>query len=436
MFSPVQYVDVSASTGAVLTETDAVRVGSLFDEIGLVTDELWELRKQQYLNRESVFEVSVEDAVGSVGGASLPEGTLDTIEQMSNAQWEQVYEHTLTDTLPDDRPDGMTEWECAAEYRQDKNRPDEYSLVFSGDIVETPEENLVEFPLPTGETLAVRTDSSLALFFDESVYVYLSIPPQKKRVTMRQLAAVDTPPVEVTVSPKVDQMRREYTTKDPVESDIETGHAISLEACSDPFESNDEMEVVCDVLGTGYYTRETKLRWLYLLADWRESILIPYGYTGSPHLLDHLIDLFDLHVAQVPQIGRIVVSRSPIDEFEYLKEEFPEKQNFTDEETQQLCQMVGWPQQEAAFVIDDKTNGTETLEMLARMYDRNVVNEEEVFAYKFVEWRPCPDENRVFEAIKEGWEAIKVLEEFDDEYDVELGSVVIESVREKQRLTW
>lgn len=443
-YRPVGHLDETVVAGAELESESSILFMSLIEQKKAVEEEIQTKRENAFFQRDSVSDIDLDD----VGPSSVPDRDLEDLISINNGTWRTIIEecYSFRESRDPERP--LTRIEAVSE--QVSLPTSANSMIFDTDnvtITEGDGEEIIDIKLTDTEsiTLFVHTDDMHyyqginvpAVTYDiSSLKEYIS---GFDKLTIRNHSENaqellnhykpentdrDIKKTEIVLSYDLD--KKTYLPKEMYEIDEDSKLAEDLYKMRllTKTPNRDTRKFLLETLQNGYFFTEPRSK-LFRMLKGDDSTVLKYSNMSYPEYIGQFCQLTGTDAVGVPQEGIILLTRKQIpDWIRNFNTEFPEKNSLTESERERLYDFIDYPK----FVdpISDWTKTIRAKEILLRLYEDDIINQDEIVSYYANPWDGVkPTEGSVMMAITYGSNLREQMRETDEKYGTELIDSII-----------
>lgn len=427
----------SLSVDASMSDDMKIRFSSVVEEIDEVYELLQTYRREAYLDKESVYDITAKGVAEDLNKPNfLPDVTLEHIEGLNNFYWGNVYQDVVLGR--NDSP--PLDWVEAFRERDAPESPNEF--IVPVDDVEPIRVNgrpAVEIPLRSGSKVIVKTEQDISGFLIGKRELALNYHPPAQLKMIKNLTNYYgvSKHIGSNFSVSLSNFPPRYTLneKGPIDETRGMGLIRSLRDIENPFNDKYEMGIICDVITSGIFGTRSQLKWALLLSGTKDAVFIPSYSRVSPYV-DEIAETLNSDITAIPQIGGVVVHRNSdvpeIFDVEWSVNMSPFRHSLPEESHRELLEWLDFPEPSIDEVMDEGVvSQLRGKEYIAQLFDSEAINKKEIHNYRWVEWPPVTNKSSLFHAIDRGKSYRENIRDFDSKYNVDLHNSIIKRIESK-----
>lgn len=378
---------------------------TLIEESEYVLNTLFKHQSDEYLYGSSPMDVSVFDLFDP-DELSLPSSQLRYIEDQTNSKWWSYFKYKPFTTDSGDVPPQPDIGNVIQISENDIESLDQelMEIVYN---VETPRSTFAFQP---------EIDISEALSGSNSIRIVHNPKEFRESFNNSGLKHVEAPEeFELVVN---NFTKKAVPLSDEMDPDVQED-LLNLEI------SADTMYELSNIFSKRYFTASESAP--IVLGLLGEDVLVDYTVNGD--IIQQMVSAVGREITVIPQISKAIISDSSVDKFEYLVNDFPEKQDLSESEYFELLEYVGWNVEGCIKVdrIELTKDEVEKRYNLIEMYESNVISLTEIQYYMLSPLISDSTNDSIINVIQHG----KELHELIQESSKEPAQIVDSKIQEK-----
>lgn len=401
---PTAPLNFDINVQATVTEESEATLQQMVRDIDRVQKTVERMRENAFRDGDSVYGVTVEDAVERVTTSELRDKLLvlgpnrEDIAEGSAGRWTDIFEHgiSLLQDDPDlDRSDILNHYD-GSEY----SSPSPPQLAFSVDsviTVETSDKHLLKIAIEDSDReITFRLQDPLPDGWQDATVITVRKTRELRAVSSEMVSMSDA---GFTLNFDVPTLRSYVDTPTEEVGSINSEDSQLIQQCLEEGLTPDTLSALLNLVERNFSEEQMQAFLLFISGDW-DAILL--DYQQHPPVVVGIARIWNADLTPIPQSGDVILLRPntevPID----VAQDFPEKQHLINDKWATIRSITGYPDYACEVSGATGVERCRTTEILFDMVADNQINPQQVKAYHTVPWTPLPNPDLIYRTISQG----------------------------------